>query len=100
MLAYEFLFRGILLYSCIHSFDIPAAVVINICIYSLVHFPKGINETIGAIPFGLILCLLVIHLDSVWVAVFIHSILALSNEWFSMKAHPDMIYVLRKDISK
>lgn len=100
LLAYEFMFRGILLYSCIRSFDVPTALVINICIYTLVHLPKGITETVGAIPFGLILCLLVIHLDSVWVAVFIHSILALSNEWFSMKAHPDMIFVSRKDVSK
>ncbi len=98
LLVYEFMFRGILLYACIHSFGIPAALIINICMYALFHLPKGIAETLGAIPFGLVLCLLVIRLDSVWVAVFIHIILALANDWFSMKAHPEMKFVLRKDI--
>jgi len=99
LLAYEFMFRGILLYSCVRSFGVPAALIINILIYALAHLPKGLTETLAAIPFGLILCLLVIHLDSVWVAVFIHIILALSNDWFSMKAHPEMQFVFRKGFS-
>jgi membrane protease YdiL (CAAX protease family) len=100
LLAYEFMFRGVLLYSCIRSFDIPAALVINISLYTLVHLPRGITETIGAIPFGLILCLVVIRLESVWAAIFIHSILAVSNEWFSLRAHPDMVFIPRKELSR
>jgi membrane protease YdiL (CAAX protease family) len=94
--AYEFMFRGFLLFSCIQSFSIPVAILINICLYSLAHIPKGLKETIGSIPAGLIFCLLVIKLGSIWVALFIHIIMALSNEWFSIAAHPEMEFRLRK----
>lgn len=96
LIAYEFMFRGFLLFSCIQSFSIPVAILINICLYSLAHIPKGIKETAGSLPAGLILCLLVIKLGSVWVAVFIHIMMALSNEWFSISSHPEMEFKFRK----
>jgi len=96
LIAYEFLFRGFFLFSCLHSFSMPVAIFINICLYSLAHIPKGIKEIIGSVPVGIILCLLVIKVGTIWVAVFIHIMMALSNEWFSIAAHPDMKFKLRK----
>ena len=94
--AYEFLFRGYLLFSCLEVFSIPFSIFINILLYSLVHIPKGPKELLGAIPMGIVLCLLVIRLNSIWIAVIVHLILALSNEFFSISAHPDMIYSRKK----
>ncbi len=90
LFAYEFLFRGILLITCLGELSIINAVAINVILYSLVHIPKGIKEIIGAIPLGVILCLLTIHFGTIWTAFWIHCCLALSNEWFSLKYHPGM----------
>ncbi len=96
LLAYEFLFRGFLLLVSISFLGIWPAILLNIIIYSLAHIPKGIKETVMAIPFGLVLSYSVIHTGNIWVAVILHSVLALSNEWFSLKEHPEMQLVKRK----
>jgi len=93
LLAYEFLFRGYLLLVSITFLGVWPAIILNIIIYSLAHFPKGIKETVMAIPFGLVLSLSVIHTGNIWVAVILHSVLALSTEWFSLKTHPEMKFV-------
>ena len=90
LFAYEFLFRGILLFSSFRLFGYWPAVLINIGIYSLVHIPKGAKEALGSIPFGLILSVLVLSTGTFWIAFFVHIILALSNEWFSIYFHPEM----------
>lgn len=89
--AYEFLFRGFLFYSSLSVLDLWPAIIFNTVIYSLVHYPKGYKEMFGAIPLGIILCYLTYFTGSIWVAVFTHIILALSNEWFSLRSHPDML---------
>lgn len=90
LFAYEFLFRGILLFSSFQLFGYWPAVLINIGIYSLVHVPKGAKEAFGAIPLGLILSVLVLQAGTIWIAFFVHVALALSNEWFSIYYHPEM----------
>lgn len=97
LLSYEFLFRGFLLFSSVHLLGLWPAMVVNTSIYALVHIPKGYKETIGAIPLGILLCYLTVRTGSIWVAVFTHIIMALSNEWLSLRAHPQMsIKILRK----
>lgn len=86
--SYEFLFRGILLFSSLAALSQSAAISLNICIYALVHVPKGLKETVASIPFGIILCFLTIKSNSVWPAIVLHTVLALSNEWFSLYFHP------------
>jgi membrane protease YdiL (CAAX protease family) len=85
LIAYELLFRGFLLFSCVRAFGAISAVVINAAIYALVHVPKGAKEGIGAIPLGLLLCYITLETETIWVAVLVHIVLALSNEWFSLK---------------
>ena len=96
--AYEFMFRGFLLFSCFYAFGIWPAIIINIGIYSLTHVPKGMKEAIGAIPLGLVLCLLTLKSGSIFAAFIIHITMALSNEWFTLSIHPD-IHLIRKKIS-
>lgn len=88
--GYEFLFRGFLLFSCLESFGYWPAIIINICLYSLSHLPKGYKETIGSIFLGFILSYVTLSLGSIWFALLVHITLALSGEWFSIKFHPEM----------
>ena len=90
LLAYEFMYRGFLLFSCYHAFGTWPAIIINTSLYSLTHLVKNKREGVGAFFIGIILCLLVLHIGSLWVAFYVHVIMALSNEWFSIRAHPEM----------
>ncbi len=90
LLAYEFLFRGFLLFTCIQSFGIWPAIIINIMVYSLAHVPQGLNETLGAVPFGLVLCYLAVLSGTIWPAFILHVVLAISNEWFSIRNNPEI----------
>ena len=96
LFAYEFLFRGILFTSSVSLLGIWPAIVLNVGIYSIVHIPKGFKESFWAIVLGVIICLLVVRTGSFWIAFFIHVVLALSNEWFSLRAHPDIHFKLSK----
>ncbi len=90
IISFEFLFRSLLLFSWLNALGAPAAIALNICIYALIHLPKGKNEVLRSIPMGLILCLLVLSMHSFWPAVFVHASLSLSNEWFSFHFQPNM----------
>ncbi len=91
LIAYELLFRGFLLFSCARAFGAWPAVVINTAIYALVHVPKGAKEGIGAIPLGLLLCIITFRTETIWVAMIVHFVLSLANEWYSVKYRPVQI---------
>lgn len=90
LIAYEFLFRGFLLHASLELMQTIPAFALNGALYALAHTYKGPGETYGSIPVGIILCYLTLVTGNIWSAVILHSIMALSNEWFSIKAHPDM----------
>ncbi len=92
LIAYEFLFRGLVLFTLYSALGFWPAIVITTSLYVLVHIPKGLKESIGAIPFGLVLGLITLEAGSIWPAFFIHAILALSTDHFALRAHPDMHY--------
>ena len=91
--VYEILLRGFLLFPSIQSLPLSYAILLNLLLYSLAHLPKGRKETLGAIPFGLLLCVLTALTGNIWNAFIIHSTLALSNDIFSIKANPRMLFV-------
>lgn len=93
--AYEFMFRGFLLYVLCDELGTIAAIAINTSIYSLVHIPKGKTEAFGAIPLGILLCYLTLLTGNLLIAFLVHVVMALSNEWFSLRVHPEM-KVVRK----
>lgn len=91
LLAYEFLFRGFLFFAALPVLGLFFAIVLNTIIYALVHLHKGFKEIILSVPLGFLLCYLTYLTGTIWVAVFTHIILALSSEWFSVWAHPNMV---------
>ena len=72
------------------------AIALNCALYSFAHFYKGPGESFGSIPVGLILCYLTLLTGNIWMAVLIHCVMALSNEWFSLYFHPEMRLVKNK----
>jgi membrane protease YdiL (CAAX protease family) len=96
LVAYEYMFRSFLLFSCYYAFGATMAIVINTSLYSLTHVPKGFKEAIGAIPLGIILCILTLKTGNIWIAFIVHVVMALSNEWLSLWAHPEMKIVKKK----
>ncbi len=94
--AYEFMFRGFLMFVCLQYLGVWSAIALNLAIYSLVHVPKGIKEAVGALPLGLVLGIITVQTSSILVAFVVHIVLALSNEWFSLKAHSDISLKINK----
>lgn len=90
LLGYEILFRGYMLFAMADFMGSWPAIAINVFLYSLVHFHKGVKEAAGAVPLGLVLCLLCLKTGSFLPAFIAHVFLALSNEWLSLKAHPEI----------
>lgn len=90
LFAYEFLFRGYMLFSMYNETGQWNAIIFNLAFYMLVHVPKGWKEAIGSIPLGFVLCLLCLHTGNIWPAFIAHCCLALSNEWFAIAANPSV----------
>ena len=90
LFGYEFMFRGLLLFTTVPLMGEWPAIVLNAAIYALVHVPKNLAETIGAVPLGILLCLITLTTGTIWVAFFVHITLALSNFFFSLRHHPEM----------
>lgn len=90
MFAYEFLFRGFLLFACLAAMPAALAIGINVVLYALAHVPKGPREALGAIPLGLILCLSAIDTGAVWAAFLIHVIMSQLNDYLAVRANPAM----------
>ncbi len=82
LFAYEYLLRGVLFSSCIVLVGLPTATLINIVLYSVLHFLRGIKQMIFAIPFGVVLCLLTVATSSWITAALLHTAFATSYEFF------------------
>jgi membrane protease YdiL (CAAX protease family) len=79
--AYEIFFRGYLLTDCIHYLGIPAAILINVSLYTSLHIFSSKKEIIGCIPFGIALCGLSILFGAVWPAILLHLVFSFRYEF-------------------
>ncbi len=92
LLGYEALFRGVLLFGLARLLDPAAAITINVILYSAAHFPKGRTETLAAIPYGIVLCILTLHSGTIWIAFFTHLVNAMTTSLSAIKFNPEMSY--------
>mgnify|MGYP000010202384 CR=1 FL=1 len=90
LFGYEILFRGILLFPLVAEFGVWPAIAINVALYSATHIPKGLDETLGAIPLGIVLSLLTLQTGTIWIAFLVHVTMAWTNSFTALKYHPDM----------
>lgn len=86
IIAYEFMFRGILLFGTVEEIGFYPAIILNVFLYAFVHIPKGGKEVLGCVLLGPILCILALKTQSIAIPIFVHLSLCLSNEFFSIRA--------------
>jgi len=95
LLGYEMLFRGILLMPLADHLGVWPAIAVNIALYAAAHVPQGPRDAFGAIPVGLIFCLVTLASGTVYIAFLVHLSMALTNCFTSMKHHPDMSFRIK-----
>lgn len=93
LLAYEFLFRGILLFECYINFGFWPAIAINVVLYSAIHMINSKSEAIGAIIFGIVACYFTLLQGTILIPVMMHVALSLSSDYFSIKLNKDLEFV-------
>lgn len=92
ILAYEFFFRGLLLFPLVAKFGIWPAIGCNVFLYTLAHIQQGTGETIGAMFFGVLFCLASIDTGSFWVAFATHLIFSLSGNFAALYFNKGMYF--------
>jgi len=85
--ALEFFFRGYMLKGLSHKFGY-GAIFVMIVPYCMVHYPKPLPETLGAILAGIALGTLSMRTRSIWGGVLIHIGVALTMDWLAVAQCP------------
>ena len=99
LFGFELLFRSFLFFPLVNSIGIWPAIAVNIAIYSISQIPKGLDEAVGALLLGVVLCIATLQTGTIWVAFIVHVLLALSNSLFSLWFHPEMRIVKSRNRS-
>lgn len=92
LLGYEVLFRGLLLQPIEPYLGFWLTVGISTVLYSVVHLPKGIGETLGSLPLGFVLATLCLYAETFWIGFFVHLIMAWTNNISSFINNPEMTF--------
>lgn len=91
--AYEFLFRGVLLFGAFQTFGYWPAIAINIAIYTFAHAWKGWPETLGSVFFGLIASMATLETGSWWLAFAAHAVTSVNTEYQCIRLRKDLSFV-------
>lgn len=81
-IAWEFFFRGFLLFGLGRDF-LGRATLVSTIPFTLMHFGKPEPEVLGAVVAGLVLCHLALRSKSVWPGVLLHWMVASSMDFFA-----------------
>lgn len=94
LIVYELFFRGVLLSATTLSFGLNFSIILNIFLYTLIHFTAKQKVLFSCIPFGFILCGFTLWFQSVWPAVLLHVSLAAISEGYLLKP-----FLIKKQLS-
>lgn len=83
--AWEVLFRGVLLFGLRAHLGETTANVLQTALSVLAHFGRPWNETVAAIPAGLVFGKVDVKLGSVWYVAVIHWVVGASMDWFILR---------------
>ena len=81
-LAWEFYFRGYLLFALASRFGPVSAVLLQTVPSALAHLGKPSGEMFGSIPFGVAVGFLALRTRSIWYGWLLHAALGVSTDWF------------------
>jgi membrane protease YdiL (CAAX protease family) len=76
LFSYEFFFRGLVFFSLLQHFDLYISILVTTILYVVIHSFDSKAEILGAIPFGILLCILTYFTNSIWMAFIIHTTLS------------------------
>jgi hypothetical protein len=85
LLAYEWLFRGFLLFPLVEAWGLWSGMSAMIAIYVLVHLDKPPTEAFGCFPMGLAFGLLSVETGSIFWPWLLHLGIALGSEMFCLR---------------
>ncbi len=85
LVAYEFLFRGILLFECYDAMGFWPAVAINVSLYSAIHMVNGRDQALGALIFGTVACYFALIRETLLIPVFMHLSLSILSDFYSIR---------------
>ena len=92
LIAYEFLFRGYLLFGLAAYLEDWLAITIMTVIYVGAHYEKPRLEMLGCIPVGIVFGYVALASGGIWGPVIAHILIAVSNDEFCqrqrLKSHP------------
>lgn len=80
LFCYEVYFRGYFVLYALRGEPLYWVIGYNSLLYALVHLHKGRQQTLAAIPFGILLCLVTLWTGHIWFAWLVHVMLALGIE--------------------
>jgi membrane protease YdiL (CAAX protease family) len=86
LIAYEFLFRGILLFECYETFGFWPAIAINVTLYSAIHMVSGKEQAIGTLVFGTIACYFALSMGTLLIPVFMHLSASILSNFYSIRS--------------
>lgn len=84
-LAWEFFFRGFMLFGFEKDFGRGKAVVLSTIPFVLMHYTKPEAEMLGAILAGPVLCAIALRSRSIWPGVILHWLVAASMDFFASR---------------
>lgn len=91
LVAYELFFRGFLLISLVAWIGVWPGLAVMTGLYTFAHLPKGNpGETIGCIPMGFVFGLATLLTGSIWAAVGMHVVIAVSSDMLAVRFNPEM----------
>lgn len=92
LLAYEFSFRGFLLFTLAGSFGTVPGLLVVTLIYTYIHLPKGAGETLAAFFFGALVGWIALRTGAIWAPYFAHVVIAVSNDTFCILRREDRTF--------
>jgi membrane protease YdiL (CAAX protease family) len=97
-LGYEILFRGVLFVPLVQMFGMWPAIAINIALYSISHVPKGLQDVMGSILMGTVLCILTLKSGTIWISFFAHVSIGVTSTFTGIKYNESMTYFKRSSV--
>jgi len=91
--AYEFMFRGFLIFPVASAIGMWPAVAISTMLYSVTHFHKGKGETLWCLPVGVMTCWMTVETGSLFHAAVGHIVVSWFNTAYHVRRNPDMKWV-------
>lgn len=85
--AWEFFFRGVLLFGLKDKFGVFNAILIQTISSCLIHLGKPAGETIGAIFIGILFGIFAYRTRSIWYVFILHILMGLSTDLYIIFVH-------------